>query len=688
MEAPPLDDSILMGLYILQQGCLRHVNLQAARLLGYDDPTELIGRPIRSLIPTEDLGQFRVKANIQGEAGDCPAGHAFRMIKKNGDTVKVSMKGDNTHYEGKPANIGCIVDMTAIVRLEKALEKYRAMLNQVDDAIAEMDLKGNIIFSNTSPCRKWDTLGDKNKTLNFRTYVDEDYLDAFIQAYKKIYDTGNPNKHIVYKVKLADGQRLTVEDAVNLIQNDEGDITGFRILSRNITDRKKAEKKLARQRTQLQAIFRSVNDAIITVDPDMKITETNRAAQTICGVNPESSSGAPITRCLSVCKRTCLQLLRQTIENKTGVREHQVVCGHQDNHQQCVNISSSPLLDHQGNFIGAALVIRDMTQLKKMEAQLHQQHQYKNITAKSKTMTDILGIVKKLTRLDTTVLITGESGTGKELIAKALHYNGPRTDQPFISVNCSALNENLLESELFGHSKGAFTGAIHEKKGRFEAADGGTILLDEIGDISPLIQLKLLRVLQEKEFERVGEAVPRKVDVRVIASTNKDLKSKIEKGEFREDLYYRLNVLQIPLPPLRARTEDIPLLTDYFRKIFNQRLNKNIKSISKEAMRCLESYGWPGNVRELEHVVERACILCRGSEILTEHLPMEMNKGLSSEDQTHHLLLGRRPQNAQDIVDILKQNQWNRTKTAQMLGISRQTLYRKMKEHGISGKMN
>jgi two-component system, NtrC family, response regulator HydG len=320
-----------------------------------------------------------------------------------------------------------------------------------------------------------------------------------------------------------------------------------------------------------------------------------------------------------------------------------------------------------------------------METELHRRHQFRNLVGKSAKMRCIYGLVEKLSQLNTTVLITGESGTGKELIAKALHYSGPRATKPFIAVNCAALSESLLESELFGHTRGAFTGAIGDKQGRFQAAEGGTILLDEIGDISPLIQLKLLRVLQDKQYERVGEAVSRTADVRVLACTNKDLKEKIARGEFREDLYYRLKVVEIALPSLRERQEDVPPLAEHFRMLFNRRLNRNIERLSTEAMAHLMNYSWPGNTRELEHVIERAFVLCRGNEINAEHLPREITHTLAapvaSRPGGERLLR----QDA-DLLLTLENARWNKARTAAMLGISRQTLYRRLKALHIDSK--
>jgi two-component system response regulator HydG len=243
-----------------------------------------------------------------------------------------------------------------------------------------------------------------------------------------------------------------------------------------------------------------------------------------------------------------------------------------------------------------------------------------------------------------------------------------------------------LESELFGHVRGAFTGAIKDKQGRFQAANGGTILLDEIGDISPMIQLKLLRVLQEKEFERVGESTPQKVDVRVIACTNKDLKAKVNRGEFRQDLYYRLKVVEVALPPLRERLEDLPLLVDHFRCSFNERFNKHVEGISNEVLSTFMDYNWPGNVRELEHVMEHAFVLCHGATITMHHLPVDLRNIEQINDLPQIKTPVKKFDGGQDILDALNKTGGNKTKAARLLGISRQTVYRKINTHQFSNK--
>ncbi|MEM5787363.1 MAG: sigma 54-interacting transcriptional regulator, partial [Syntrophobacteraceae bacterium] len=279
------------------------------------------------------------------------------------------------------------------------------------------------------------------------------------------------------------------------------------------------------------------------------------------------------------------------------------------------------------------------------------------------------------------VLITGESGTGKELVAEALHRSGDRSHKPLVKVNCSALPESLLESELFGHVRGAFTGAIRDNVGRFHRADGGTIFFDEIGDISPKVQLKLLRVLEESEFERVGSSTPNRVDVRMIAATNRNLMEKVSHGELREDLYYRLKVVEIRLPPLRDRREDIPLLIDHFRTGFNIKFKKTIEAISSDVLKAFLKYPWPGNVRELEHTMEHAFVLCSGNIITFDHLPADF---LSAPANEHRSPDAIQAVDSRAILEALDKTAWNKARAARLLGIDRVTLYRKIKKYNLT----
>jgi transcriptional regulator with PAS, ATPase and Fis domain len=331
--------------------------------------------------------------------------------------------------------------------------------------------------------------------------------------------------------------------------------------------------------------------------------------------------------------------------------------------------------------MGGVLVIRDITTLSNLERELKERHQFQKNVSKSRKMQKLYSLLNNLANLDTTVLITGESGTGKSFVTKRLHYSGSRALKPLITVNCSALAENLLESELFGHVKGAFTGAIKETQGRFQASHGGTILLDEIGDISPRIQLKLLRVLEEKEFERVGESIPIKVASRIIACTNRNLKEKVRLGEFREDLYYRLKVVEVEVPPLRKRREDIPSLVTHFCNVFNKNFKKNLQGLSGEVLNVFMNYPWPGNIRELEHAIEHAFVLCRNSLISLDHLPSEIREYSG----TRKWIQERRSvEEPREILNVLDKVDWNKAKTARLLGIDRSTLYRKIHKYGLS----
>lgn len=431
----------------------------------------------------------------------------------------------------------------------------------------------------------------------------------------------------------------------------------------------------------LEAIFESMQDAVITVDHKMQTIEVNKATKNICGISPHKIVGKDFSEIQTQCHKPCLDVLKETLKTKKAVREFRVECSHQNKPRQVVLLTSSPLKYREKKFEGAVLVIRDITRLTDLERELKERHQFHNIIGKSLKMQEIFRLLEDLADTDTTVLIAGESGTGKELVARALHYESIHASKPLVTVNCSALAENLLESELFGHVKGAFTGAVKDKVGRFQMADGGTIFLDEIGEVSSLIQLKLLRVLQEKVFELVGDSKPITVDVRVIAATNRDLKEKIKAGEFREDLYYRLKVVEIILPPLRDRREDIPFLIDHFLSLFNRKFGKNINGISDEVLTTFMQYPWPGNIRELEHAIEHAFVLCRDRIISINHLPPEIKK--VSEPQAH-VSEKRSVDDPKEIFDVLNKTDWNKAKAARMLDMSRPTLYQKIKEYKLT----
>lgn len=438
-------------------------------------------------------------------------------------------------------------------------------------------------------------------------------------------------------------------------------------------------------RLNFEAIFRSVKDGIITVDGTMMITDINDAAIRICGVQREHVLDKLIPVLANRCDGRCVDAILEVLEKKKQVEVRFLECHFEDNPRQVISLTASPLLGAGKELTGAVLVIRDETRLHELERSLDEFREFDHIVGRSEPMRKIKNLIRELADVQTTVLITGESGTGKELVVEALHRIGDRLNTPLVKVNCAALSETLLESELFGHVRGAFTGAISNKMGRFERAHGGTIFLDEIGDISPRMQLRLLRVIESGEFERVGESKPVRVNIRVVAATNQDLKQKVAAGEFREDLYYRLKVVEIHLPSLRDRRNDIPLLLEHFLKKFNRTFGRDIGGISTDAFNVLMLHTWPGNVRELENTIEHAFVRCRQGVITVEHLPQEFgevalqvnfDKGPDGEQQE-----------AQRIRRALIKTDWNKTRAAELLGISRRTIYRKIDQYGITAKM-
>ncbi|MCG6945300.1 MAG: sigma-54 dependent transcriptional regulator [Deltaproteobacteria bacterium] len=313
-----------------------------------------------------------------------------------------------------------------------------------------------------------------------------------------------------------------------------------------------------------------------------------------------------------------------------------------------------------------------------LRKRLTEQYEFEDIIGRSEAMQEVFSMIKAVTDTNATVLITGETGTGKELVARAIHSNSSQRYGPFVATSCGALPETLLESELFGYEKGAFTGADRAKKGRFELADGGTLFLDEMGDISMKTQIKLLRVLQEKSFSRLGGTEQIKVDVRLISATNRDLVAAIEEGSFRSDLYYRLNVVSIHLPPLRERKDDVPLLAVHFINKYNVEFNKKFDRVDRKAMDFMMDYHWPGNVRELENVIERAIVIDQGPEVQVRHLPFCNVESPPTEE----------PRSLQEVERIhiekmLQRNDWNIAKTARLLNIDRSTLHKKIKKFGL-----
>jgi DNA-binding NtrC family response regulator len=437
-----------------------------------------------------------------------------------------------------------------------------------------------------------------------------------------------------------------------------------------------------RHRLTADAIVRSVEDGIVTVDTEMRLTSINHAATRICGLRNDLV-GRPMEDLFKECGGKCYDLLKNQRKNLNPMHVTRVECpsgARAGIAPKVVSLNLTPLKGNGDRWMGSVLVIRDESRVADLERILGARKPILNMVGAHEKIQRVYSLVEIFSQLDASVLITGENGTGKGLVASALHREGPRKGRPFVKVNCSALSEGLLETELFGHVKGAFTGAMQDAAGRFETAHTGTIFLDEIGDISPRMQAKLLQVLQDKEFERVGSSKPVKVDVRVVSATNRDLRAMVNSEAFREDLYYRLKVLEIHVPPLRERADDIPLLADVFIKQYAAKLDRHVHAVSADVMELFRAYGWPGNVRELEHVIEYATALAEGDIIMRKHLPESFRMAQANgEDAPPEMDPGARER--ERLLNALTASKGNKSSAARMLGISRGTLYAKLREY-------
>lgn len=448
---------------------------------------------------------------------------------------------------------------------------------------------------------------------------------------------------------------------------------------KELIEKKKQVTEKTNMQLDFEVILNSISEGVFTVDKNLIITSFNKAAQEITGFEINEALGRKCYQLLNgshCCGTSCL--IHKAFQcGEKGYSTDVVIVSHKGEPIP-VEITVLPLFNKQNKIIGALEIFSDQRKLYQLQEELRGRYSFQNIIGKNHKVLEIYEMIEAVAPYKTSVMIVGESGTGKELVAKALHYLSDRKHKPFIRVNCAALTPTLLESELFGHEKGAFTGAQFSHKGRFELADKGTIFLDEIGEIPINLQAKLLRVLQEGEFERVGGKETLKVDVRVIAATNRNLPEEITKGNFRQDLYYRLNVFPIKLPPLRERKDDIPLLIEFFINKFNAVFNLPKKGVSSDTLKFLLSYDYPGNIRELENALEYAFIMGKGEFVRLEDLPSQMNSGcapyffekLEDVEKNH-------------IQEILKKYGGNKQKTAKVLGITRKTLYDKIERYKI-----
>jgi len=440
---------------------------------------------------------------------------------------------------------------------------------------------------------------------------------------------------------------------------------------------------------QTEIILESIGDGVLTLDSDQKITSFNRAAEKITGIRREDAIGRYCWDVLraSICESGCC--LRQAIETGEPVVNQPIFIVSSEGERTPVSITMALLKDENGEVIGGVETFRDLSVVEELRKELEGRQCFFDIISKNEEMRRLFGTLEQVAESNSTVLLEGESGTGKELFARAIHSLSPRKDGPMVIINCGAVPDTLLESELFGYKAGAFTDARRDKPGKLARAEGGTLFLDEIGDISPALQVRLLRVLQDRSYEPLGGTSSLRADVRIVAATNRELDQLVREGKFRQDLYYRVNVVRLHLPPLRERKEDIPLLADHFVRKFNRLNAKEIQGLSPEVLPILMAHDYPGNVRELENIIEYGTVVCKNSVIGIDHLPDYVTQKVSG-------IVKKSPAGAVERDDLnwesveksflfeaLRRNDWSRAATARQLGIHPTTLWRKMKRLNV-----
>ena len=519
----------------------------------------------------------------------------------------------------------------------------------------------------------------------------EDVFEAgWCTAIRRTVETEELLSNLNVGITTPDGARISLCGSIAPLKDVKGQTVGAVVTFRDVGEMKRLvdtlgewSVEIALERDKLDAILNSITDGVFTIGEDWRVLSFNRAAERITGTTMDEAIGMYCRDIFGsdACLESCP--LKRTLDTGEPLYDVEIGIVAKDGRKIPVGVSTALLYDVDGAVIGGVETFRDLSRVKELTKALEGRYSFHNLIGKSKPMQELYDLLENVAESDSTVLIQGESGTGKELVARAIHYNGPRKDRPFVGINCAALPEPLLESELFGHEKGAFTGAVRRKPGRFELAEGGTLFLDELADMSPVLQAKLLRVLDQRAFERVGGTESIHVDVRIIAATNRNLIRAVEDGAFRQDLFYRLNVVSIVLPPLSERREDIPLLVDHFIHTFNAKTGKSIQSISQEAMRMLMDYAWPGNVRELENAIEHAFVQCAGGLLSVGHLSRNLRPEPAMADAA---LEGGDPLGESEkalLRRVLQNVGGHRGKAAETLGISRPTLWRKMKKHGL-----
>jgi len=603
--------------------------------------------------------------------------------------------GDESTFQGF---IGTAIDITEQEQLTQKLRQseadFRTITNNIPGFVHTMDPTGEVAFLNNQILEYFGKAGEELKDWSKAGVVHPEDLPRVVETFKRSIETGQICE-IELRCLRADGVYRWFQSRGRPVRDTDGKITAWYFLLTDIDDRKRAEQKLQQSERDLRTITDSIPQPIVVLSPDGKTLYVNQVALDLTGLTmdqlDEKGFWARIVHSDDL-ERLRTQRQERLLRGDPFELEFRALFKNGQYRWQLMQYT--PLKDESGQIIRWYSTATDIDDRKKTEERLHNENlelreeidrssMFEEIVGSSKPMSQLLKKVEKVAPSDSTVLILGETGTGKELIARALHRRSKRASRAFVKVNCAAIPQSLIASELFGHEKGAFTGALQRRLGRFEAANGGTLFLDEIGELPMETQIAFLRVLQEREFERVGSNHPISVDVRLIAATNRDLPNAVAAGTFRQDLFYRLDVFPIAVPPLRERAEDIPLLVEYFVGRFAKDAGKNIRHIGKQTLEQLQSYRWPGNIRELQNVVERAVILCETDTFVVDESWLESESEESSQREGLSALGEREVEMIEAALAETHGRISGPAGAAAKLGIPRQTLESKIRRLGI-----
>jgi PAS domain S-box-containing protein len=683
-------------------------NQRIEEIIGIPSSEVMFKHKWTDFVIPEDLERLKTYHYARRKSPDnAPAEYEFRIIDSQGKIREVFARV--TIIPGTTQSLVSMMDITARKTMEQQLRESQLRFKEIADLlpgiICEMDTSLNLVYINEMGLKTFGfTKEDFKKGINIHSVIFPEDRDRVAADIHNIFhgDFGNP---VVYRLQTIKGTVLHVLINSAPIMKDSA-ITGIRTCIIDVSEQVEAETKLKESEERFRTIFEQSPNGIALLSREGLLLDMNQSFKTMFNC-PTADSVFDIFGFLGITREEREHICKgKGFSKETGDPTAQSNHGKQDIERRWFGWRLTPLGIGEGRPGSCLVQVEDITAMKKeQEAQLAKQKEatqkaealvaglryellekarFHSMVSRSPEMRKIFDVLPEIAGAEAPVFIAGESGTGKELIAQSLHDLSCRKAKPFVAINCAALPDTLLESELFGYRAGAFTDAKKDKPGKFAIAEGGTIFFDEIGDISPAMQVKLLRVLQEKKYEPLGGTATVKTDVRVIAATNRDLDTLVKSGGFREDLYYRINVVAVKLPPLRERRCDIPLLCDHFIERFNARYNKSIKGIAQEAMEAILAHDFPGNIRELENLIEHAFVFCKSDSVEVQHLPAAMRS--ASEGAPGDVL--SRIDNFDElermyITAVLKEVNGNKERAAQKLGIHKATLFRRLKKLGM-----